>query len=265
MSRISSVPETGFEDKFRKQFCKTQMCSFSQKGRCKRGAKCMFAHNKEELQQRPDLNKTALCPFKQTCTNPKCTYAHCISELQRTEQFAKTTPCRYHLAGNCKLGDACLHSHSEAPQKTTTVDKDSPCAYDSLPLPPWSRSTTAGTVASTFEDVLPFSRTSTTSTLSGVASSSSVWTFGPAAQGYWAGMETGGANTWASTSLALWQVMQGGQDSGGQQHPTVASRSKDGIAIPAAWLQNGGVSSSVGLVAVGNGLVAIDELEDQST
>eukprot|EP00930_Biecheleria_cincta_P081764 TRINITY_DN7109_c0_g2_i1.p1 TRINITY_DN7109_c0_g2~~TRINITY_DN7109_c0_g2_i1.p1 ORF type:complete len:250 (+),score=21.50 TRINITY_DN7109_c0_g2_i1:52-801(+) len=233
MPSMSSVPENSFSEKFRMQFSKTKMCKFYKKGQCNRGGLCMFAHGKEELQARPDLDKTALCPLRQTCTDPVCKYAHCISELRRTEQFAKTTPCRYHLAGGCKLGDDCLHSHSGGPQIATTGDSNGPCAYD--PLPPWSRSTTPGTVASTFEDSATFSRASTTSTLSGVASSSSV--------------------LWP----VLWPVTTQGQYSGAQQPPTWSSTSTEGMTIPTAWLRNGGISSSAKLVAVGNSLVAVGE------
>jgi len=261
----SDVPDSSFKDKFRTQFRKTQMCKFFEKGKCRRGTQCMFAHDKEEQQQRPDLDRTALCPYKQTCMDPECKYAHRVFELQRTEQFEKITPCRYHLAGHCKFGDDCLHSHSEAPQKTTNGDSNSPCACDALP--PWSRSTTKETAASTLPDPPSFSRTSTTtSTHSSDASSSSVWSEGYAAQGFWAGTEPGGVNALASASHTLWQAMPGGQYSGGQQPPTMAPRSKEGIPIPAAWLQNGGVSSSEGLVAVGNCLVTISEhLEDKAT
>eukprot|EP00444_Apocalathium_aciculiferum_P011352 CAMPEP_0183454796 /NCGR_PEP_ID=MMETSP0370-20130417/124967_1 /TAXON_ID=268820 /ORGANISM="Peridinium aciculiferum, Strain PAER-2" /LENGTH=92 /DNA_ID=CAMNT_0025646331 /DNA_START=12 /DNA_END=286 /DNA_ORIENTATION=+ len=41
--------------------CKTKMCKYFAKGRCKRGQACTWAHGEEELMARPDLFRTQLC------------------------------------------------------------------------------------------------------------------------------------------------------------------------------------------------------------
>lgn len=243
--------EDRYSQKFRMQFSKTRMCSFYKEGRCNRGTLCVFAHQEEELRQRPDLNKTALCPLKETCTDPECKYAHCLSELRCTDEFVKTNLCRYHLAGKCKLGDNCLHSHSGDLQKRTSIGSNSSCSYDTV--------TTAGTVAIALEDAPPVSRTSTTSTLGGIASSCPDWSEGQTAQACWTGTAIEGINTWTSASFGLWQVMHGAGYSSAQETTCLETSSNKGIKVPTAWLQNGGISSSKDMIAIGNVLVAVGE------
>lgn len=240
----------GYSQKFRMQFSKTRMCEFYKQGRCSRGALCVFAHQEEELRQLPDLNKTALCPLKESCTDPECKYAHRTAELRCTDEFAKTNLCRHHLAGKCELGDNCRHAHAGDPQKRTSIDSNSSCSYDSVPA--WSRSTTAGTIAIASEDAVPASRTSTDSSCHDQSK-------GPTAKGFCAGTAMEGTNTWTLGSLGLWQVMHGGGDSIANETLCRETSSSTGIKVPSAWLQNGGISSSMDMVAIGNVLVALSE------
>mmetsp|Transcript_63063 Transcript_63063/g.181407 ORF Transcript_63063/g.181407 Transcript_63063/m.181407 type:complete len:609 (+) Transcript_63063:77-1903(+) len=69
-------------------FEKTRICKFYVKGRCKRGASCMFAHNERELRPQPDFFKTQLCidHFRHgSCSmGDACNYAHSPEEIRRT-------------------------------------------------------------------------------------------------------------------------------------------------------------------------------------
>lgn len=100
-----------------KQFSKTQMCKYLVRGFCMQGPNCPFAHSQEELQHRPDLSCTKLCPklfgSEGYCSNPSCTYAHSKDQLRASERFYKTKGCRFWEAGNCKLGDKCRFAHDD--------------------------------------------------------------------------------------------------------------------------------------------------------
>mmetsp|Transcript_12865 Transcript_12865/g.29022 ORF Transcript_12865/g.29022 Transcript_12865/m.29022 type:complete len:249 (-) Transcript_12865:97-843(-) len=78
---------------FRSQMRNTQLCKFFQKGKCRYGPSCMFAHNQEELQNPPSLVKTSLCmAFAQgKCPYDAdlCPYAHGREELIRTPAFQR--------------------------------------------------------------------------------------------------------------------------------------------------------------------------------
>jgi hypothetical protein len=97
------------------------MCKFLTSGFCKQGPDCSFAHSPEELQSRPDLSCTKLCPklfgSKGYCNDPKCTYAHAKDELRASERCYKTKGCRFWEAGNCKLGDKCRFAHDDGRQE----------------------------------------------------------------------------------------------------------------------------------------------------
>eukprot|EP00434_Breviolum_minutum_P040991 symbB.v1.2.036447.t1/scaffold5141.1/size55293/7 len=63
--RRKEVDETSVEAQERAQrtviFSKTKMCKFHILGACTKGSSCKFAHQKEELQELPDLACTKLC------------------------------------------------------------------------------------------------------------------------------------------------------------------------------------------------------------
>lgn len=87
--RRKEVDETSVEAQERAQrtviFSKTKMCKFHILGACTKGASCKFAHQKEELQDLPDLACTKLCKMlisTGSCDDPDCRYAHNRSELK---------------------------------------------------------------------------------------------------------------------------------------------------------------------------------------
>eukprot|EP00435_Cladocopium_sp_Y103_P018073 s735_g4.t1 len=87
--RRKEVDETSVEAQERAQrtviFSKTKMCKFHILGACTKGAACKFAHQKEELQELPDLACTKLCKMlisTGSCDDPDCRYAHNRSELK---------------------------------------------------------------------------------------------------------------------------------------------------------------------------------------
>lgn len=68
-------------------FRKTKMCTFFQQGNCQRGAACAFAHGQVELNTKPDLSKTKMCPYMnkagQCPHGPECTFAHKEVDLRK--------------------------------------------------------------------------------------------------------------------------------------------------------------------------------------
>merc|ERR1719356_2036119 len=65
---------------------KTKMCSFHLNGSCERAEACSFAHDPSELQPKPDLQCTKLCPHllkKGHCAKrSSCKFAHTEYEVQ---------------------------------------------------------------------------------------------------------------------------------------------------------------------------------------
>eukprot|EP00929_Paragymnodinium_shiwhaense_P119566 TRINITY_DN91469_c0_g1_i1.p1 TRINITY_DN91469_c0_g1~~TRINITY_DN91469_c0_g1_i1.p1 ORF type:complete len:533 (+),score=78.89 TRINITY_DN91469_c0_g1_i1:124-1722(+) len=67
-------------------YMKTKVCRFFEKGLCRKGRDCTYAHNMEEVRQLPDLRCTKLCPWMLAagrCNDQNCRYAHHKSELRR--------------------------------------------------------------------------------------------------------------------------------------------------------------------------------------
>jgi hypothetical protein len=65
---------------------KTELCRFYQRGACKRGAACDFAHEEQDVRTKPDLQRTKPCPALvngQRCENPSCAFAHDTGKLRR--------------------------------------------------------------------------------------------------------------------------------------------------------------------------------------
>jgi len=85
----TSSPTDAMTDRVRQQFFNTQPCRFFQRGRCRRGFTCTFAHG--DVESRPDLCKTSLCKnwLEGLCkySNSKCTFAHGCDDLRRTPLF----------------------------------------------------------------------------------------------------------------------------------------------------------------------------------
>lgn len=77
-------PKQQVSGKNRKHFLKTELCRFYP--RCKKGDECPFAHSEVELQDQPDLTKTALCTAwrRGRCPHESgaCKFAHGVWELR---------------------------------------------------------------------------------------------------------------------------------------------------------------------------------------
>jgi len=81
------------EVKVRSQVRKTELCRFyNQKKGCRhRSSSCPYAHGEDDLQERPNLRKTSLCPrFMKGCCaaeGGQCQFAHGHKELRKTSAF----------------------------------------------------------------------------------------------------------------------------------------------------------------------------------
>lgn len=88
----------------------------------------MFAHTEDELQSRPDLKCTSLCPILArggVCSDADCQFAHDKAELRVTNVFYKTGLCKDFQRGECLLGDTCRHAHvRDELQHTRTRSKE---------------------------------------------------------------------------------------------------------------------------------------------
>ena len=100
--------------KLSRQFYKTRMCPFFERGHCRREDQCTYAHSKSELKTAPDLYKTKLCENWQngSCTEEmNCRFAHGRQELRFTSQVYKTRICHFWLTAECSKGRLCRHAH----------------------------------------------------------------------------------------------------------------------------------------------------------
>jgi len=138
-SSAASAPKKEYNSCFRAQMRKTQLCKHFQKGKCRYGANCMFAHSQEELQNPPSLMKTSLCTaFAQggcRFAAELCPYAHGREELVRTPAFLRkkgpntqastavtTAALQLHQQGSTEAWEmASDGSMSEAPTCSTSV------------------------------------------------------------------------------------------------------------------------------------------------
>jgi len=96
-----------------KQMRKTRLCRFYKSGMCKYGTKCTFAHQRDELQEAPNLRKTRICKafMNGECKDPLCKFAHGQDELRSTDLCFKTTLCVWHAQGKCTNGSRCRFAH----------------------------------------------------------------------------------------------------------------------------------------------------------
>ncbi|CAK0877304.1 unnamed protein product [Prorocentrum cordatum] len=65
---------------------KTEQCRFYQNGACTRGAACTFAHGEQDVQKKPDFQRTKRCPTVATgqrCEDPRCPFAHTAEEFRK--------------------------------------------------------------------------------------------------------------------------------------------------------------------------------------
>ncbi|XP_026193272.1 zinc finger CCCH domain-containing protein 33 [Cyclospora cayetanensis] len=104
----------------RRVFHKTQLCKHLERGYCRNGTSCPFAHSREELRPPPTLSKTMICPdvkaggiCQRVMSGQSCSFAHCSQELRQTANHYKTNMCRSFLSGKCLKADKCTHAHGE--------------------------------------------------------------------------------------------------------------------------------------------------------
>eukprot|EP00446_Apocalathium_sp_SHHI-4_P068202 CAMPEP_0177537748 /NCGR_PEP_ID=MMETSP0369-20130122/57953_1 /TAXON_ID=447022 ORGANISM="Scrippsiella hangoei-like, Strain SHHI-4" /NCGR_SAMPLE_ID=MMETSP0369 /ASSEMBLY_ACC=CAM_ASM_000364 /LENGTH=66 /DNA_ID=CAMNT_0019020401 /DNA_START=101 /DNA_END=298 /DNA_ORIENTATION=+ len=60
MGVATRIPDVTYV-RFRKQFRKTDVCAFFERGWCFKRDRCEFAHGAAELGVGPDLKKTSVC------------------------------------------------------------------------------------------------------------------------------------------------------------------------------------------------------------
>jgi len=114
---------------------KVVLCrQFERLGTCRLGAKCTFAHGKEELQTQPNckgLRKTMLCRHFQQghCwRGESCMFAHGEEELRDKKVYLppevllrKSQLCRHFMGtGVCWFGDSCNFAHGEDDLQTVS-------------------------------------------------------------------------------------------------------------------------------------------------
>lgn len=95
-------------------FYKTKMCSLYNLNICKKGKDCPFAHNPDELREKPDLHKTKLCEafLVGACKyGDNCGFAHGEEELRSTPDLFKTAICNLWTQQKCTAGDRCRFAH----------------------------------------------------------------------------------------------------------------------------------------------------------
>jgi len=64
----------------------TEICKHHQRGHCRFGDKCSYAHGTDELMTRPDFAKTRICAYflAGCCVNDNCFFAHDQEEVQQS-------------------------------------------------------------------------------------------------------------------------------------------------------------------------------------
>lgn len=126
----SEVTDPNTDGKQRSKWMrKTRMCSYQRHGTCTFGEDCFFAHSADELQERPDLTKTQLCPdFENgSCTNANCNYAHSVEELKPFPTL-KQKICMWYRKGTCNNGDACCFAHGRKDLRSSETTSSEPSA-----------------------------------------------------------------------------------------------------------------------------------------
>jgi hypothetical protein len=98
---------------FNAQLYKTVLCDvFIRRGRCH--DECSFAHSRQELRERPQLERTSYCKLwsRGRCRDLHCNFAHGEEELRRAFLY-KTQLCKHYACGHCQKGELCRHAHGE--------------------------------------------------------------------------------------------------------------------------------------------------------
>eukprot|EP00930_Biecheleria_cincta_P076594 TRINITY_DN63800_c0_g1_i1.p1 TRINITY_DN63800_c0_g1~~TRINITY_DN63800_c0_g1_i1.p1 ORF type:complete len:244 (+),score=39.63 TRINITY_DN63800_c0_g1_i1:122-853(+) len=161
LRKTSSDVDPAFDAQFVGQFLKTKTCKFWQRGRCKRGASCTYAHGEQDVKEMPNLTKTSLCrDFMATgsCASAECTFAHGMRELRATDKFFKTSICSWFQNGQCHLGQDCRYAHDESElrekqvpalpivgkkQRSSNRASGKSCAQEAFEEVKWERASTS--------------------------------------------------------------------------------------------------------------------------
>jgi len=112
---MSTRPHTGVRKKHALQLFKTDMCKYFLEGRCENGDFCSYAHDSQEVRNRPDLTCTSMCRTQMktgVCNNKNCRFAHTESDLRATHGFFKMKMCVFAQSRRCKHGNQCRFAHS---------------------------------------------------------------------------------------------------------------------------------------------------------
>mmetsp|Transcript_95382 Transcript_95382/g.183980 ORF Transcript_95382/g.183980 Transcript_95382/m.183980 type:complete len:742 (-) Transcript_95382:326-2551(-) len=98
------------------QLVKTDICKFFMYSICQNGDACLYAHDKDEVRQKPDLSRTSMCKTMMevgSCNNPACRFAHNQAQLRSTHGSFKMKMCGFVQSGRCKHGKSCRFAHSQ--------------------------------------------------------------------------------------------------------------------------------------------------------
>jgi len=104
------------ENRVYHDFFKTKLCSLNNLSICKKGKACPFAHNVDEVRDKPNLYKTKLCDafLVGECNRGEdCCFAHGETELRSTPDLFKTAICHLWTQGKCNAGDQCRFAHGD--------------------------------------------------------------------------------------------------------------------------------------------------------
>jgi hypothetical protein len=96
-----------------KDLSKTKLCVYyAEKGHCRHGSECLFAHSATELRGTPNLKKTQMCSkfLNGLCDDPDCNFAHGEKELRQRPNLKKKL-CTWYRQGKCRNGDDCGFAH----------------------------------------------------------------------------------------------------------------------------------------------------------
>lgn len=105
------------------QYRKTKRCPWFSKGKCWLNDQCNYAHDDNELHDRPDLSCTRICVQGSNCSDVHCRFAHSYTELRSTDVFFRTKLCKYWASGvKCPCGIHCRHAHGTQQLRRIQLD-----------------------------------------------------------------------------------------------------------------------------------------------
>lgn len=119
-----------------KDLSKTKLCVYyTEKGQCRHGSDCVFAHDPSELRGTPDLKKTQMCTkfLEGLCKNPNCDFAHGEEELRQRPNLKKKL-CTWFRQGKCRNGADCGFAHG--PEQLRAFAPPPGLSLDGPPPPP---------------------------------------------------------------------------------------------------------------------------------